>query len=361
MNVLATLLFIILVIHLAYYLLIFSRLIFYRETALDDKADNPPSTIVVCYHNEETNIDKTLPSVLDQNAAEWVLLDDNSSDDTRTKLSHYVANPKIKLAYIDVTTPGKKQALALGIRMASNQNILLTDADCTPASAHWATHMNKHTSDFVLGYGPLYRRRGLAPLLSRYETYMTALQYLSYALVGMPYMGVGRNMKLDKRLIQSNEEKVKGKHLASGDDDLRVNALATANNTRICLHPQSFVYSEPKTSVVGFLRQKARHISTSIYYKPIHQLLLGIFSASQILFFSILFAALALQGVTIIFAVKLLIFKWIVQLLVNAPIMKKLKEEDLIWKIPFLDLLFFVYLLSLPIYYLFNKNTARWS
>jgi len=66
------------------------------------------------------------------------------------------------------------------------------------------------------------------------------------------------------------KNKLKGSHLASGDDDLMINALANGQNTSICIHPESFMYSNPKTSLRSFLTQKTRHISTSVYYKPIH-------------------------------------------------------------------------------------------
>ena len=221
--------------------------------------------------------------------------------------------------------------------------------------------MSNDTSPFVLGYGPMKKVKGLVGLFARFETYMTAIQYLSYALIGLPYMGVGRNIKIDRALVLAQRDKIKGSHLASGDDDLMINALSSKENSRICIEPESFVYSMPKTSLRAFLKQKTRHISTSPYYKTKHKLLLGAFSGSYILFFLMLILGMITGTITIKFGLIILLVKWVIQQMVNFRVMKKLNEQDLFWKFPFLDILFFVYLLIMPFYYLFNKNNSSWN
>jgi hypothetical protein len=39
----------------------------------------------------------------------------------------------------------------------------------------------------------------------RFETFHTAMQYLSYALAGIPYMGVGRNLSYKKDIFIRNK------------------------------------------------------------------------------------------------------------------------------------------------------------
>lgn len=347
-----------LAIHCAFYLIIFSRLAFYKE---DSKADSKnKSSIVICYKNEAENIDRHLQFILRQQYEELILVDDNSSDNTHEALNRFRSD-KVNILKIDNSSVGKKKALTKGIQKAKNASILLTDADCQPASNHWAAHLSNKNTPFVLGYGPMNKLKGAVALFSRFETYMTALQYLSYALMGMPYMGVGRNMRIDKNIVANNQDKIKGSKLASGDDDLMINVLAYKDNTSICIHPDSFMYSDPKTSLKSFLNQKTRHISTSVYYKPLHQVLLTLFSSSQIIFYVGLVLGLILGTFSLKMALFILLTKWVIQQTVNFPIMKKLKEEDLFWKFPVLDVLFFVYLLVMPFYYFINKNNSRWS
>jgi len=359
MNLMIYFLLICLIIHLTYYLILFSRLAFFNETEEKGIDSKDQVSIIICYHNEENVIDENLPHIINQKANEIILVDDNSNDKTLEKLKTYESK-SVRILPIIENHPGKKFALSRGIDAALNDSILLTDADCKPASEHWASLMNQ-PSDFVLGYGPMSKEKGLVALFSQYETYLTALQYLSYALAGIPYMGVGRNMKINRQTVCAQRNKVKGSHVASGDDDLTINALANRDNTSICIHPESFVYSKPKTSLKAFLNQKTRHISTSVYYKPLHKILLSLFSGSQILFYLLFIIGLLSGTIPLKIALILLLIKWFAQQMINYFAMKKLKEENLFWKIPVLDILFFVYLLVLPFYYLFNKNNTRWS
>ncbi|MEM9545719.1 MAG: glycosyltransferase [Bacteroidota bacterium] len=347
-------------IHSVFYIFLFSRLAFYKNESAIDKLKSNKISIVVCFHNEEDNVDRILPKLLKQNAEEIIVVDDDSKDKTLEKLNQYRTD-RIKVLSLKGTSPGKKEALSAGFDAASFDTILLTDADCSPSTTHWAQRMTSIHYEFVLGYGPMHKRKGVVALFSRFETYTTALQYLSYALAGIPYMGVGRNMKVNKKTILSQKSRVKGSNLASGDDDLMINAISNRENTGICLHPDSFVHSNPKTSLRSFLDQKTRHISTSVYYKPIHKFLLALFSGTHILFYIALIIALLIGTVSVKLAWTLLLVKWIVQEAINYPVMKKLNESDLFWLFPILDVLFFVYLFVLPIYYFLNKNTSRWS
>ena len=78
-------------------------------------------------------------------------------------------------------------------------------------------------TEIVLGYGGYERRSSLVNFLIRYETLWVAIQYLSYALSGRTYMGVGRNMAYRKSLFIKNKGFSSHYTVASGDDDLFIN------------------------------------------------------------------------------------------------------------------------------------------
>src|SRR3546814_11499185 len=73
------------------------------------------------------------------------------------------------------------------------------------------------------------------------------MSYLSYALKGNAYMGVGRNLGYTKSLFFRGKGFATHMHTPSGDDDLFVNQNATPHNTAICIEPEAQVWSEPKT------------------------------------------------------------------------------------------------------------------
>ena len=90
-----------------------------------------------------------------------------------------------------------------------------------------------------LGYGAYHKTSGILNKLIRFETFHTALQYLSYALAGLPYMGVGRNLSYKKDIFLRNKGFSSINHIPSGDDDLFINKVATKKNTAIVIDPEA--------------------------------------------------------------------------------------------------------------------------
>src|SRR5205814_2171837 len=155
-------------------------------------------------------------------------------------------------------------------------------------------HFNKSTY-IVLGYGGYQKhvetRHALSLLLNkmiRFDTLTIAIQYFSFALNGNAYMGVGRNLAYRKSLFFQNKGFAKHNHIFSGDDDLFVNENATGDNVAIEFDPASFTCSLPKQTFNDWLKQKARHGSTSSYYKSKHKNHLEALHLSD-LFFILLF------------------------------------------------------------------------
>jgi hypothetical protein len=170
------------------------------------------------------------------------------------------------------------------------------------------------------------------------------MQYFSYALAGIAYMGVGRNLSYKKAVFFRHKGFSAHNHVPSGDDDLFINMAATKNNTRINIHPDSFTISEPAKSWKQWRRQKSRHYSTSKYYKPLHKFLLGLYAFSHFVFYPLLAASIFYfnwQWALLVFAVRL-----VVQAIVLYPVAKKLNEKDIYPFFLFFDVwMFFYYLL----------------
>jgi len=61
----------------------------------------------------------------------------------------------------------------------------------------------KSETEIVLGYGKYKQEKGLLNRLIRFDTFFIGLQYFSYSLCGMTYMGVGRNLAYRKSLFYS--------------------------------------------------------------------------------------------------------------------------------------------------------------
>ncbi len=343
-------------IQVFYYIFFFIRIAFFKSKTKLQSQQHPVS-VIICARDEDENLARNLPGVLVQSyptTYEVVVINDNSVDDSKYILQELKKTFK-SLNVVELTQEaklisGKKYPLSVGIREGKHEVLLLTDADCVPASEHWIEKMqNGYTEniEIVLGYGAYHRKKGLLNKLIRFETFHTALQYLSYALAGLPYMGVGRNLSYKKSLFFRNKGFSSINHIPSGDDDLFINKAATKDNTAVVIDPDAITRSIPKTTWGTWLRQKSRHYTTAKYYKPKHKFLLGLYFATQFAFYPLLAAAIIFYDwrfVLAVFGVRFLL-----QAFVLFKSMKKMGEKDLWPWFIFLDMwMFFYYLIFAP-------------
>ena len=257
------------------YLFVFLKLPLYNRKK--KSAFSPGISVIICAKNEELNLEHFLPHVLQQDYPEYevVVVNDSSTDDTEHVLMQLAAQfDQLRYTSIPVDDKlkrGKKLALTIGLKAAKYDHVLLSDADCYPVSDHWLQRMASNFSEdhkMILGYGGYERRKGLLNTLIRYETTFTAIQYLSYAIKGNPYMGVGRNLAYEKALFFDNKGFAGHYHLLSGDDDLFVNQNATGLNCAVEFSPESHTLSLPETTFRAWIKQKKRHLSAGSHYKP---------------------------------------------------------------------------------------------
>lgn len=340
-------------IQLFYYLFFFTRLASYKPL-IKPVSHTHPVSVIICARDEAANLAKNLPGSLVQEyrtTHEVIVVNDNSFDDSKYLLEQLQREFKqlhvVELKQEAQLIPGKKFPLSIGIKTAKYEIVLLTDADCVPASESWIQKMQETYDDeteIVLGYGAYHKRKGLFNKLIRWETFHTALQYLTYALAGRPYMGVGRNLSYKKKIFFRHKGFSAHNHVSSGDDDLFINTAATKINTKINIDADAFTLSEPVTGWGQWVKQKKRHYSTGKYYKAFHKYLLGMYSLSHFLFYPLL----AISVIFFSWKLSVVVFtvRFLVQAFVLYPAMKKLNEKDLYPLFLFFDIwMFFYYLI----------------
>ena len=354
-------------IQLFYYGWFFRRLAFFKPL-IKEKSQEHPVSVVICARDEAARLAANLPGSLVQtylSTHEVIVVNHNSQDDTRYLLDEFKKTFKglhiVNLQHEAIGIPGKKYPLSMGIKEARHEILLLTDADCVPASEFWIQKMQDgydENIEVVLGYGAYHKKPGILNKLIRFETFHSALQYLSFALAGTPYMGVGRNLSYKKELFLRNKGFSFINHLPGGDDDLFINMVANKQNTNIVIDPEAFTLSEPKKTFGDWMKQKARHYSTGKYYKSKNKLLLGSYSVSHFLFYPLFISSLVLYNwkfVLPVFAARL-----ILQAFIYFKSMQKLNEKDLFawwWLLDIWMLLY--YLIFLPS--LWKKPRPTWN
>jgi hypothetical protein len=345
----------------------FYRVSGFKEDQNPIRPQQLPVSVIVCARNELENLCKLIPLLLDQDYPEFevIIIDDRSDDPMYDFMLDQKANhSRLKLVRINYTPEGmnpKKFALTMGIKSARYPNLLFTDADCFPAGRNWIAHMAPHLAgkeEIVLGYSPYFKEPGLLNLLIRYDTFYTAVQYFSFALAGLPYMGVGRNLGYKKPLFMRLKGFYKHMPLNGGDDDLFVNRASTEDNISMCLDPEAYTFSIPKKSFYTWYRQKTRHLSVSKHYKSSHITLLGFLGGTQILFY-LSMPALFFVPMGWAFALGGFLFRSLNQMLVMAAVKKKIQEPFSVWLLPWLDFVHGMLIFAFSIPARFSKR-ATW-
>lgn len=385
------------VIQLIYILFIFTKVVGHQDFEADEKL--PPVSIIIAASNELENLKELLPILDQQDYPDFEILiaDDRSSDGTYDYL--LLNEDKLKhLSFLRVLDlpfhfTAKKYAVTMAVKKAKHEVLLFTDADCRPMGDQWIKTMVSQLTEgkeIVLGFSKYQYLPGRLNSLIRYETFQTALQYLSFALAGVPFMGVGRNLLYKKSLFWKNNGFTSHFGLLSGDDDLFINETATGKNVAVSISEEGYTESEPKKNWSEWFVQKRRHLSVGKKYKFRDKLNLGLlwFSGLTVWFSWIPVFFLNLDWyyapdwsrisadwlkefglahwypfndwmrlVLGVWALWLII-KWIVLAKANHKLGNTIKT----WKIPYYDFMYAIYLLIFGIVTIFsNPKKIRWK
>lgn len=311
-----------------------------------DPRQTSPVSVIISARNEEKNLMEHIPQIMDQNHPEFelIVVNDSSWDDTEAILKALTLQyPNLRVINLDEekqNMQGKKFALTLGVKAATHETILLTDADCFPGSRNWIKEMTDRLVDdrkLILGFSPYKKEPGWLNRIIRFDTFMIGLQYLGLARAGSPYMGVGRNLAYTKELFFSVGGFKSHYSIASGDDDLFVNQVSNNRNTAIVVHPDAQTVSFPKRSWKEWFNQKRRHLTTSQYYKASDKNVLITWPISFVLMYLAFAGCLVLKSAMLVVGAMLLV-RYIVQISILHASTKKLGvQQDLVWLSPFLE------------------------
>jgi glycosyltransferase involved in cell wall biosynthesis len=354
-------------IQIVYFLFFFVAFASYKKPALTS-TETVPVSVIVCAHDELHNLQELVPLLLaqDYEKFEVVVVDDRSNDETldwlmaETKKDERLRMVSVNRAPDHVN--GKKYGLTLGIRAAAHEWLVFTDADCRPASTLWLKEMSatfRENKKFVLGYSPYVKQAGVLNFFIRFETLVTALQYIGFALCKIPYMGVGRNLAYRKSLFMESKGFNTILSITGGDDDLFVNQHANKNNTTVALGVDALVYSLPKTTVADFWNQKVRHLAAGKRYKLKHRLLLGLFMVSWLLTLWLGFPLLFLSNFVLAIG-GLLVFRVIMVTIILHIAGRRMGSILEFWAFAALDIIYSIYYLIIGTAALVTKK-IRWK
>jgi biofilm PGA synthesis N-glycosyltransferase PgaC len=330
-------------VQLVYYLKVYLPVLWFKSP---ESGKNEPLSVIICARNEAENLEKYLPSVLEQKYPEFevIVVNDCSTDDTDEVLGTFLKKYKnlrtTNLPAGQKFSHGKKLALTVGIKAAKYENLVFTDADCHPESENWlmSMHCGFTEHDIVLGYGGYKRKKSFLNNYIRYDTLTIALQYLGFAIAHNPYMGVGRNLAYKKELFFKNKGFANHYGLLSGDDDLFINEISTPRNTTLVINKDSFTRSDAKKTIKEFLEQKMRHLTTATKYRKLDVFLLGLEPLSRVWYYAFLIILLTMPGF-LIAVIAMAGARFLIQLFIYIKAGIKFDEKNIWFSFIIFDLI----------------------
>ena len=257
-------------------------------------SDLEPVSVVVCARDMQHHLAELIPALLSQDYPEFevVVVNDCSDDDTEEYLKDLERHEKrvkpVQLRQHLNFFNGKKFPLSMGIKSARYDLIVLTDPDCRPTSNKWLRSMvgcYATGTEMVIGYASTENTGGLTNLLVRFNAVQRALMYLSAALAGRPYMGIGKNLSYRQRLFFRAKGFTSHYGIPEGDDDLFVGQVATRRNTAVHLDADNTVVCASPSTFGIWARQQIRRYSTINMHRFGPRLLAALHYWSQFLFY----------------------------------------------------------------------------
>lgn len=352
----------------AYYLLVFYAKFSLHKIGESQQTNIHSVTVIICARNEAKNLEKNLDYVLNQQYPnfEVIVVNDCSYDATEDVLKTFVEQYPSLLKVVNISEhprhkTSKKFAATLGIKASAHEILVFTDADCRPNSPHWLSKMVGHyhnpNIEIVLGFSPYEAKNGFLNKLIRYETCITAINYLSCAIVGKAYMGIGRNLSYKKSLFFKGKGFASHMHIPSGDDDLFVNQHAHSNNVAIEYSYDAQVISQPKTSFASLWKQKMRHLGAGRNYKFVDKQRLTIQFLSGWLFYILCIVLLVLKFMYV-WVIGLFILRYLLQLFFYQKAFVKLQSKNLAGWLIFTEPVYYANIFLLSIASIFTKKTT---
>lgn len=246
-----------------------------------DQTAQPGVSILVYAHNQGELLLRNLPTLLEQDYPnfEVTVMDDASLDDSIDILSMMCSRYE-HLNYSRITEQvrgmsHRKLAVLLATKGSHHEIIVMTQAQCLPASKKWLQQLVRHfanpNTEVVIGPVAYERRSSFLSRFCQFDLFQRLVTLFDISLAIRPYAGWGQNMAFRKSTFYANRSQGFQRHLhiQPGEDDLFVADVVRSNNVVMECQPESLVTDHSTPLFVNWSLDRLNRGFTSRMYSPI--------------------------------------------------------------------------------------------
>jgi glycosyltransferase involved in cell wall biosynthesis len=272
----------------------------------------PAASVVVCAGDDAEALEYLLGQIFEQEYApgwEVIVVNDGKNEDVKDVVTRLKHVRRLSNLYITFTPAAlrnvsrRKLAVTLGVKAAKNPVVVVVNEQSRLYSNQWLLRMMQHFAssdvEVVLGSSlPAYKSD--KKMGKRYRSFThgaDAVMWLSAALKGRPYRGDSGNLAFRRELFFTSGGFNGALNLRDGDDDIFINKISTAQNTRVELSPQAQVRYRLPSSRHQFNNRRPRRFFTAALLRRTAPRIFGASSLMAYVFVALTVAAVALSAV----------------------------------------------------------------
>lgn len=327
------------------------------------------SVIVYCFDPDDSLMDY-LETLCAQDYPDFeVIVVCEATAESIEMLSERVSR-RFKNVYVTFIPPGshnlsrRKLALTLGMKAAKGELVVTTVANASIPSARWLSILLAPLCahgpvEVSLGYShtDFSQMHGYGKWFREFSDLLTDSSWIGYALVGKPYRGDGYNLAFRRQIFFDHKGYSQSIYVHTGDDDIFIHEIATPENTRMVLHPDSILSVDWGDSSRRVWRMRKEQYDFTSHWLPRAPFIkAGILSAMQwvVAGCCVAGAILAWPALPIpIASVVVLLLFWLSEIFIYRKAAANMEATRLWWAVPFF------WLLKGPLNFLFRMRHRR--
>lgn len=252
-----------------------------RKSGIRNREQERPSvSIIVSLKNEEHNVSKLVKSLLSVCYAadlEILLVDDHSEDQTWNELQNWKSD---SVHVLKNQGSGKKRAIESALKIARNEWVAITDADCE-MNSDWMTSMTAaidSTSRMVLGPVAILQPHGFLQNFQSIEFLGLQGATCGSAQMGFPISANAANMLVHRHTFLEINPYADNYHLRTGDDLFLLLKMSNQfpGSIRYCADQSAVIFTHPVTNWRTYFSQRIRWASKGSAYRQFAPLFSGL-------------------------------------------------------------------------------------